>query len=85
MGDNKSIKDIWDNEKSSYSNALLHMAYLEEKQIDVNELEEVLKEIFANRPDILEAGETSEKTNVRRMIRIYDYLAYASKIKEPIN
>lgn len=69
-----SIKDILkqnlDTEKE-----MLNMAYLQENDICLEDLEEYLKSIFIKEPDILSVYEPKGKrTNLRRLIRIYDYL-----------
>lgn len=74
-----SVKDVWENFKSNETNALCKIAYLEEDEIDVNELELLLKEIFKNNNNILESTNEPLKSNLRRIIRIYDYLKYHKK------
>ena len=66
VGNYKSVKQIWENEKNSLERSTGLIAYLTEQNIDVDELEGVLKEIF----------ETAIRTNVRRLIMIYDYLKW---------
>ena len=58
------------------------IAHLTEDAIDVDALEEVLAEIFADNPDVLSKGTQCERTNIRRLIRVYDYLKWG-KSKEP--
>lgn len=70
----KSIKDILkqnlDTEKE-----MLNIAYLQENDICLEDLEEYLKSIFIKEPDILIDYEPrGVRTNLRRLIRIYDYL-----------
>lgn len=70
----KSIKDILkqnlDTEKE-----MLNIAYLQENDICLEDLEEYLKSIFIKEPDILSDYEPRGVcTNLRRLIRIYDYL-----------
>ena len=76
MGGYQSVKQIWEQEKFSTSKALRLIAYLEEKQMDVHELEDVLKEIFEKDVNTLQNVETNERSNIRRLIRIYDYLKW---------
>ncbi len=57
------------------------IAYLEEEQMDVGELEDVLKEIFERDENTLQNVGTNERSDIRRLIRIYDYLKWG-KIKE---
>ena len=44
--------------------------------MDVHELEDVLKEIFEKDVNTLQNVETNERSNIRRLIRIYDYLKW---------
>lgn len=76
LGGYQSVKQIWEQEKFSTSKALRLIAYLEEKQMDVHELEDVLKEIFEKDVNTLQNVETNERSNIRRLIRIYDYLKW---------
>ena len=55
--------------------------YLTEDQFDVDELEQVLKEIFMNDIDILKNVSANVRSDIRRLIRIYDYLKWG-KAKE---
>ena len=55
--------------------------YLTEDQFDVDELEQVLKEIFMNDIDILKNVSANVRSDIRRLIRIYDYLKWG-KVKE---
>lgn len=78
----KSVKQIWDNEKSSVQKATDLIAHLPEENIDVCELEDVLNEIFENDINVLQNSKAPVRTNVRRLILIYDYLKWG-KVKEP--
>lgn len=80
----KSVNEIWSAEKESYDKATSLIAHLPEENINVCELESVLKEIFILNPNILKHQKKSIGTNVRRLIRIYDYLKWSNK-KEPLD
>lgn len=56
--------------------------YLEEEQLDIDELENVLKEIFEGDVNVLQNDDANERSDIRRLIQIYDYLKWG-KIKEP--
>ena len=71
-----SVKQIWENEIKSLDRATYLIAHLKEDQIDVDELESVLLEIFHNDINILQNSKPSVRTNVRRLIMIYDYLKW---------
>ena len=76
LGSYTSVKQIWENEKSSLQNATGLIAYLPENCIDVTELESVLVDIFKNDVNILQNTKSTIRTNVRRLIMIYDYLKW---------
>lgn len=77
LGQYSSVKEIWKNEKSvSIDKALRLIAHLQEDQIDTKELEEVLVEIFHTDRNILQNVSSNERTNIRRVVRIYDYLKW---------
>ena len=71
-----SIKQIWDNEKESLERATRLIAHLTEEHMDVNELESVLLEIFDKDINILQNAKSPIRTNIRRLILIYDYLKW---------
>ena len=71
-----SVKQVWENEKSSLEKATSIIAHLTENSIDVNELEVVLKEIFENDINVLQNSQPAIRTNIRRLIMIYDYIKW---------
>lgn len=78
-----SIKEIWEENSNDWLHALDKIAYLKEEKINVDELEDVLTEIFKKDNNIFESNNERLKSHLRRCIRIYDYLKYGDKIKEP--
>ena len=73
-----SLKELWDAEKNDLKRATRYMAYFPEEEMNVGELFSILTEIFTNNQNILQ--EKSEvPTNLRRLIRIYDYLKWGPK------
>lgn len=74
LGVYKSVKQIWENEKMFIERATYLIAHLEEQDIDIQELENVLKEIFEHDVNVLQNSKPAIRTNVRRLIMIYDYL-----------
>lgn len=44
--------------------------------MDVYELEDVLKEIFENDVNALQNVGANERSDIRRLIRLYDYLKW---------
>ena len=79
LGDYKSVMQIWKNEKTSVERATNLIAHLKEEDINVDELESVLKEIFENDVNVLQNSKSAVRTNVRRLIMIYDYLKWGNK------
>ncbi len=71
-----SVMQIWENEKESLDRATYLIAHLVEEKISVDELETVLKEIFDNDTNVLQNSKPAVRTNVKRLIRIYDYLKW---------
>lgn len=71
---------IWNSEKHNIDKATRLLAYLDEEKMNLVELESILFEIFETypaifieeHPDIVK----NAKTNIRRLIRIYDYLKW---------
>ena len=80
-----SVLQIWQHEKAdnSIERATRLIATLPEKQINLEELEQVLLELFTKDKDILSHAEQLEKTNIRRLILIYDYLKWGKKEETP--
>lgn len=81
LGGYQSVKQIWIQEKGSLGKALRLIAHLEENQINIKELEDVLKELFEKDVNVLQNVKSSERSDIRRLIRIYDYLKWG-KVKE---
>ena len=76
LGKYTSVAQIWENEKENLEKATRLMAYLTEDQMDLRELETVLYTLFENDVNILRNEKTATRTNIRRLIRIYDYLKW---------
>lgn len=76
LGKYQSVKQIWTQEKASISRALRLIAYLDKEHMDVYELEDVLKEIFENDVNALQNVGANERSDIRRLIRLYDYLKW---------
>ena len=75
----KSAKDLWEREKTDFKKAIRILCWLPEEMMDVDELGEILTEIFAKDPDVLLHSTANEKTDIRRLIRLYDYLRWGKK------
>ena len=76
LGKYHSVKQIWEQDKTAVGRALRLIAHLEKSQINVNELGSVLKELFETDINILQNVNANERSDIRRLIRIYDYLKW---------
>lgn len=76
---------IWNMQGETLEKKTRLMAHLYEEEINVDELEKVLNDIFDGNKDVLDCATTSEKTNIRRLIRIYDYLKYGKEPQLEVN
>lgn len=81
----RSIMGIWNMQGETLEKKTRLMAHLYEEEINVDELEKVLNDIFDGNKDVLDCATTSEKTNIRRLIRIYDYLKYGKEPQLEVN
>lgn len=70
---------IWTEEKGNRIKALRLLANLPENQIDIDRYQRILEEIFAEDNNILSLLKSSDRSNLKRMIRIYDFLRYGQK------
>lgn len=77
-----SIKEIWEHEKEKLERATRLISQLSEDELSVTELEMVLQELFEDR-DYLEHISSTDRSQVRRLILIYDFLKWGPKEKEP--
>ena len=78
---NRSMKEIWDQEKCNIERAIRLLGGMPEENTDVVILEEILKEIFEIEPDCLLMPKI--KSNVKKLIRIFDYIKYSKQNKRP--
>lgn len=76
LGNYTSINEIWSKEKGNLPRATSLMAHLPGNQINVDDLGKLLKKLFNDNREILETSSSNLKTNIRRLIRIYDCLKY---------
>ena len=76
LGNLSSVRQIWEQEQRSLERATRLISHLTEEQIDISELEAVLKQLFENDINILQTVDANTRTNIRRLIMIYDYLKW---------
>lgn len=75
LGDYISVKQIWQQEKKSLEKATRLISHLTEEQMNVDELEGVLFEIFEDNANVLQDSGNA-RTHIRRLINLYDYLKW---------
>ena len=64
-------------EKQNLNKVIRLLGFLPEDLVEVNELEKILKEVFEKKPNCLSQNSSDlNKSNIRKLIRIYDYLKY---------
>lgn len=74
-----SLQAIWQNPELPVSKKLSLSTYLTEKEIEVDVLEIILKKILTENPNILVDTSQGLSSNIRLLIRIYDYLRFKEK------
>ncbi len=67
---------LWEAEKKNRTRAFRLLNWLPEEKMQVNELKMILEGIFEEDVDILQHATSAEKTDLRRLIRFYDYLRW---------
>ena len=77
-----SVMDIWNIKAATLEKKTWLVAHLPKEKISIDELETVLKNLFEQNRNILYEETTPVKTNIRRLILIYDYLKWGKR-KEP--
>ena len=73
---NRSIESIIDKYRYDDSKIMLLIAHLDENELDLESLEQYLKQFLDSNPNIFDYDNTLLKTNFRRLIRIYDWLKF---------
>ena len=74
-----TLENLWNDLKGDKAKAFRVMCSLPENKIDVDKLELILKELFTESNDALDRLDVNTRTNVRRLIRMYDYLKWGKK------
>lgn len=78
IGD-RNAWEVWMDEKGELKKAIRLLGSLPEEKIDVNQYRNILEAIFSENKDILSSLNASNRSNLHKMIRIYDFLRYAPK------
>lgn len=86
----RNVMAIWDDETLDLTKKTYYIAHLTENQIIIDDLEKILIEVFHNDPDILIIKDKKDSnyqrlvSNIKRLIRIYDYIKY-NKVRERLD
>ncbi|MCR5205684.1 MAG: SIR2 family protein [Lachnospiraceae bacterium] len=74
----RTMKEVWEQEKQNYKKALRLMGAIPYDKVNIDVLENVLTELFLKKPDCLKTKDANIKSNIKRLIRIYDFLKFAN-------
>lgn len=74
-----SLASLWDELKDDKPKAFRIMCCFPENKIDVDYLGKILQSLFEQNDNALEQLDSITRTNVRRLIRMYDYLKWGKK------
>ena len=66
-------------EKDNLMKAIRLLGCMSEEKIDVNQYRSILQAIFTENNNILSSLDSPNRSNLHRMIRIYDFLEYGQK------
>lgn len=68
-----------ENEKGNLMKAIRLLGCLPEDKINIVQYQSILESIFADNNNILNSLDSPNRSNLHRMIRIYDFLKYGPK------
>lgn len=74
-----SAKDVWEKIGNNKMKALRLIGFMPEEKIRYEDLQTILKEIFDTEPDILQTLTSPDRSSLRKVIRMYDYLRWGKK------
>lgn len=75
----RSAWELWESEKGNLFKAIRLLGCLPKENIDVDQYQNILEEIFKENSNILSSLDGPNRSNLNRMIRIYDFLRYGQK------
>lgn len=70
---------IWTEEKNNFIKVIRLLGCLPENKINIIHYQEILQTIFKDNNTILNSLDSPNRSNLHRMIRIYDFLKYGQK------
>lgn len=74
-----SLQNLWETLKDNPPKAYRVMCSLPEDKMDADYLGQILHKVFTNDPDALDHFDVNTRSNVKRLIRMYDYLKWGKK------
>lgn len=74
-----SIQDLWNREHENRDRMFRLLPCLPESKMDINQLGRVSLNIFQEDKDILSHADGTLRSNMKRLIRMYDYLKWGKK------
>ena len=74
-----SIQDLWNQEHENRNRMFRLLSCLPESKMDVDQLGHVLFDMFQEDEDILEHANGNLRSDMKRLIRMYDYLKWGKK------
>ena len=72
----RSALQIWKDEKKNLRRAIRLIGMLPEEKVIVGEMETILNELFEQDKNILLTMTGPDRSNLKKIIRIYDYIKY---------
>lgn len=72
----RTLRDIWEEEKGNQKKAIRLMGFLPVDKVGVDDLGIILTEIFESNPNYISMVDVGTKSNIRKLIRIYDFMKY---------
>lgn len=76
----RTALEIWKKEgKENPARAIRLLGFLPEDRIHIDDYGKILQDMFEENHDLLSAVDVPTKSNLKRMIRIYDFLYYKQK------
>lgn len=76
---NRTTWQIWTEENNNLLKAIRLLSCMPEEKIDIVQYQNILENIFTENINILSSLDSPNRSNLNRMIRIYDFLKYGQK------
>ena len=76
---NRTTWQIWTDENNNLLKAIRLLSCIPEEKVDIVQYQNILETIFRENINILSSLDSPNRSNLNRMIRIYDFLKYGQK------